>query len=112
NRWTMQLQAAWRFQFTRIPGVQTVIVDTLQTSGGKGATGIKRQQWSVTANPDGSAQEDYVLLCRIRNSETGGLLLGAAGVKQFGTEAAGRLLTDPDQLSAILRNLPAGWETK
>jgi hypothetical protein len=102
NRWTMQFQQAWRFQFARIPGVETVIVDTTD----------KRRQWSVAAKPDGSAQEDYVLLCRIRNSLTGGLLLAAAGVKQFGTEAAGRLLTDPDQLSAILRNLPSGWETK
>ena len=39
-------------------------------------------------------------------------MLAAAGVKQFGTEAAGRLLTDPDQLNAILRSLPSGWESK
>ena len=36
----------------------------------------------------------------------------AAGLKQFGTDAAGALLTDPDQLGAILRMLPAGWESK
>ena len=52
------------------------------------------------------------MLCRIRNSLTGGLTLVAAGLKQFGTEAAGRLLADPDQLGAILQKLPAGWETK
>ena len=39
-------------------------------------------------------------------------MLAAAGVKQFGTEAAGRRLTDPDQLNAILRSLPSGWESK
>jgi hypothetical protein len=36
----------------------------------------------------------------------------AAGLKQFGTEAAGRLLADPEQLGAILRKLPAGWESR
>jgi hypothetical protein len=43
---------------------------------------------------------------------TGGLLLVGAGLKQFGTEAAGRLLADPDQLGMILRKLPRGWEAK
>ena len=36
----------------------------------------------------------------------------AAGLKQFGAEAAGRLLADPEQLGAILRKLPAGWEKR
>jgi len=35
-----------------------------------------------------------------------------AGLKQFGTEAAGRLLADPEQLGAILAKLPANWESK
>ena len=43
---------------------------------------------------------------------TGGFLIVAAGIKQFGTEAAGRLLTDPAQLSAVLAKLPRGWEEK
>jgi hypothetical protein len=40
------------------------------------------------------------------------LLLISAGIKQFGTEAAGRLLTEPSQLGAILNRLPKGWEDK
>jgi hypothetical protein len=35
-----------------------------------------------------------------------------AGVKQFGTEAGGRLVTDPDQLALVLRNLKPGWENR
>jgi hypothetical protein len=34
-----------------------------------------------------------------------------AGLKGFGTEAAGRLLVDAGQLGNILGKLPAGWET-
>jgi hypothetical protein len=66
----------------------------------------------VPRSEDGSAAEDYFLLSRIRNSYTGGLLLVAAGLKQFGTEAAGRLLVDADSLGSILRKLPEGWENK
>lgn len=102
NRWTMELQQSWRFRFTRNREFRTVIADT-QKAG---------QVWSIPAKEDGSSPEDYIPLGRIRNSFTGGLTLVAAGLKQFGTEAAGRLLADPDQLGQILRKLPPGWEAK
>ena len=102
NRWTMELQQSWRFRFRRNAEFRTVIADT-QTPG---------QVWSIPARDDGSSPEDYILVGRIRNSFTGGLTLVAAGLKQFGTEAAGRLLADPEQLGPILRKLPQGWEIR
>jgi hypothetical protein len=108
NRWTLELSQSWRFQFARNPNLETVIVDTMDTS----APPESRRSWRVEAHQDGSAPEDYLLICRIRNSVTGGFLIVAAGVKQFGTEASGRLLTDPLQLSAVLAKLPRGWEEK
>ncbi len=101
NRWTVEMQQAWRFRFQYQPGTRTVIVDTAQ-----------QRDWSITSKDDGSAPEDYLLVSRIRSSQTGGLILVAAGLKQFGTEAAGRLLADPDQLGPILHQLPKGWEAK
>ena len=105
NRWTMEMQQSWRFRFTWTPGTRTVIVDTQ-------APAESGRQWSIIAKDDGSAPEDYILVCRIHSPSTGGWLMVAAGLKQFGTEAAGRLLADPEQLGAILRKLPAGWEAK
>ncbi|HLK68382.1 MAG TPA: hypothetical protein VKU19_33345 [Bryobacteraceae bacterium] len=101
NRWTMELQQGWRFRFKYTPEMKTVIADTQG----------ERQEWAIPAKEDGSAPEDYMLVCRIRNSFTGGTLMVAAGLKQFGTEAAGRLLADPEQLGVILRQLPARWES-
>ncbi len=105
NRWTMEMQQAWRYRFGWTLGTRTVILDT-QASSAPG------RQWSITAQDDGSAPEDYLLVCRIHSSSTGGWLVVGAGLKQFGTEAAGRLLADPEQLGAILRTLPTGWESK
>ena len=102
NRWTVQLQSAWRYQFTRDPSNRsTYIADTLTS-----------KTWAIASKEDGSTPEDYMLICRIRDSETSGLILAAAGLKQFGTEAAAHLLTDPEQLGAVLRQLPAGWDAK
>ena len=105
NRWTMEMQQTWRFRFSWTPGTRTVIVDTQ-------APPESGRQWSIVAQDDGSAPEDYILVCRVRSQSTGGWLMVGAGLKQFGTEAAGRLLADPEQLGAILRKLPAGWEAK
>lgn len=112
NRWTMEMQKTWRFQFRRSAGVRNVIVDTMDESGTKPAAPANQRQWSLPIRVDGSAQEDYILLCRIPNSFTGGMMLVTAGMRQFGTEAGGRLLTDRTQLSPVLAKLPAGWETR
>jgi hypothetical protein len=88
-----------------------VILDT-QDAAARKAGGEAVRQWSIVAQDDGSAPEDFILVCRIHSPSTGGWLLVGAGLKQFGTEAAGRLLADPEQLGAILRKLPVGWESK
>ncbi len=108
NHWTMEFQPGWRFQFTFHPASSSVIVDTAD----KPAPGEAQRQWSVPAKGDGSATEDYVLICRLKNASTGGFIVVVAGVKQFGTEAAGRVVTDPDQLALVVHDLPAGWENK
>lgn len=112
NRWTMELQQSWRFQFGRTPAAKTIIVDTMNPSGAQSMAPPNRREWSIPAAQEGAPQEDYILVCRIRNSLTGGLTLVAAGLKQAGTEAGGRLLADPVQLGAILRKLPSGWESR
>jgi hypothetical protein len=112
NRWTLELSQAWRFQFAQTAGLETVIVDTAVSSSDTRVPPEARRRWRLGWHPDGSTPEDYILICRIRNSITGGFVIVAAGIKQFGTEAAGRLLTDPAQLSAVLAKLPRGWEDK
>jgi hypothetical protein len=103
NRWTMELGQNWRFQFRWTGDHVPAIVD-MQAS--------TPRQWTTPSKDDGSTPEDYSLIARIRNSPTGGFLIVSAGIKQFGTEAAGRLLADPAELGAILNNLPSGWEDR
>ena len=105
NRWSMEMEKPWRFQFARNADFLNMIVDTYQAEP-------NRREWTIPAKQDGSSPEDYMLLCRVHSPLTGAPLLLAAGLKQFGTEAAGALLSDPERFGAILRRLPSGWETK
>lgn len=102
NRWTVEFQSNWRFRFLRRDDMRVVIEDTQKPGA----------EWSIDSKDDGSSAEDYIMISRIRNSVTGGVLLVGAGLKQFGTEAAGHLMTDEVHLGAILRKLPEGWESK
>jgi hypothetical protein len=105
NRWTMELEKSWRFRFVRTDGFVNMIVDTSRA-------GPERQAWRIPTREDGSSPEDYMLVCRVRSAYTGAPVLVVAGLKQFGTEAAGAVLADPERLGAMLRRLPVGWETK
>ncbi len=103
NHWTMELGQTWRFQFRWTKDHVAAFVDTQAGS---------YREWTVPASDDGSIAEDYSLIARVPNSPTGGLVIVSAGIKQFGTEAAGRLLAEPTDLGAILNKLPKGWEDR
>jgi hypothetical protein len=100
NRWTMELGQKWRFRFDRQER-GNLIVDTAGS-----------RVWAVPHREDGAAQEDYLLISRVPHSSIGKLLIVAAGIKQFGTEAAGHLLSEPVALDSILSKMPAGWADK
>ncbi len=56
--------------------------------------------------------EDYAVISRAFDPETRSMLILVSGCMQYGTEAAARLITSPDQLSAALRGAPKDWQQK
>jgi hypothetical protein len=103
NRWTMELSQNWPFQFEWTDRQDAAIRDTSLPTA---------RRWIVVSSGNGLTPDDYSLICRVRDSPTGGLLVVAAGLKQFGTEAAGRIITDPEAFGAILEKLPPGWHER
>ncbi len=100
NRWTLQFTQKLRFRFGRTPEGRPLIIEGSQSA----------RIWSVSGTPDDGS--DYLLLSRLSNSSSGNPIVIAAGLKQFGTEAAGRLLASPAQLGAVLQGLPETWPEK
>jgi hypothetical protein len=69
------------------------------------------RDWSWATNQsrenNGSAHtpvlQDYALISRIRNSETGHVVVVIGGLYTYGTQSAGEFLTDPRLMQAISR---------
>ncbi len=99
NRWALEMTKSMRFRFD-LEGEKYGIRDTHDG-----------RFWSLSKRADGRSTEDYVLICRLPHSETGGFMMIGAGINMTGTEEAGRILADPESLSPILRKLPKGWES-
>jgi hypothetical protein len=102
NRWTLELGTQFHFRFNRSPERRPLIEET-------GTGNI----WRLPAEAaDGGTDEDFVLITRVLNSPTRQPFVVLAGLKQTGTEAAGRAITDAGQWAAIAKRLPSGWQKK
>lgn len=99
NRWTLQLTEDFRF--------------TLADRGGAPQI-LDRKTGTVWAlkdlQPDGRTSEDYVIVSRIFHPKTGRLVVGLAGITQYGTQAAGEFVTDEEILGEAILKAPRGWE--
>jgi hypothetical protein len=103
NRWAVEITQKFRYHFSLVDGNKPSIVDS--------STGQRR--WSLDDKTDnGRANEDYILICRLPHSESGGFVILGAGLTQYGTGEAGRILSDPAALSGLLKQLPANWESQ
>jgi hypothetical protein len=101
NRWTAELTKHFRFQFAYCAD-KPCINDT--QSG---------RRWTLaTKTDDGRSTEDYIVLCRLPHSQTNGFVVVCAGLNTYGTEEAGRILTEPESLTPILRKVPTGWASR
>jgi hypothetical protein len=62
--------------------------------------------------PEHHTDEDYAVISRAFDPETHSMLVLVSGCMQYGTEAAARLITNPEQLAAALHGAPKGWQNK
>ncbi|MFZ0620113.1 MAG: hypothetical protein WBF14_09355 [Candidatus Acidiferrales bacterium] len=62
--------------------------------------------------PESHTDEDYAVISRAFDAETHAMLILISGCMQYGTEAAARLITDPELLSAALQGAPKDWQKK
>ena len=102
NQWTIRAARDLRFYFAQIEGQQFVI----DRSDGK--------RWAVDPFTDPRNLTDYVIVARVfpAKSESGELVIIAAGVTQYGAVTASEFLTQPGHFERALKNAPPDWDQK
>jgi hypothetical protein len=78
----------------------------IQESGGT------RRGWSERLDANRANGEDYAIVARLLNSETGNPVIIVAGVTSFGTRAAGQFVTNAEALKAFTATAPKDWANK
>jgi hypothetical protein len=98
NAWTMQTTNDLRFVFDKHPTIRDRSDNRLYTL--------------PNMTPDGRTPEDYAIVSRVFDSNTGELLIVAAGITQYGSRAAGEFLTSPQLLAALAAESSGDWPKK
>jgi hypothetical protein len=73
----------------------------------------KRTEWALANLPrDRRTNEDYAIVSRMFHPDTHAMLVEIAGITQYGTDAAGDLVTNPDLMTEAVQDAPPGWQNK
>jgi hypothetical protein len=77
----------------------------IRESGGQG------NQWTTHPGADGR-NEDYAIVARLRDAQTGNPIVIVAGITSAGTRAAAEFVTNSNEMNKLNANAPTGWEKK
>jgi hypothetical protein len=72
--------------------------------------GLSGKRWRSKTDSNGKATEDYAVVTRLLNSTTGQFVVVVAGIKSYGTQAAGEFVSNPEYLKSALQTASPGWE--
>jgi hypothetical protein len=98
NAWTLNVTNPLRFTFAS----GDTIRDRFDAS----------HFWKVGVGPHGSTTDDYAIVSRILSTDRRETIMTAAGIGEYGTQAASEFLSSPQKIADFARNAPAGWDKK
>ncbi len=101
NEWSLRLTRQLRYSLAMDPDQHLIYIrDAKNPSSRLWSWGTNQPREPVTGANSPKLQ-DFALISRIRDSETGHVVVVVGGLYTYGTEAAGEFLTNPDLLQAI-----------
>ena len=96
NEWSLRLTRQLRYSLAMDPDQHLIYIrDAKNPSSRSWSWGTNQPREPVTGANSPKLQ-DFALISRIRDSETGHVVVVIGGLYTYGTEAAGEFLTDPE----------------
>jgi hypothetical protein len=103
NEWSLRLTGPLRYSLAMDPDKHLIYIRDAKTPASRNWSWGTNQPKEPMVGANSPKVEDYALISRIRDSETGHAVVIIGGLYTYGTEAAGEFLADPNLMQAILR---------
>jgi hypothetical protein len=103
NEWSLRLTHPLRYSLALDAENHLVYIKDVKNPSSRTWSWRTDQPTDHHVGPGSPVLKDYALISRIRNSETGHVVVVIGGLYTYGTEAAGEFLTDPQLIQAIAK---------
>jgi hypothetical protein len=105
NDWTERLISNLRFTVGQDPQRRVMMIRDRDNPA--------NVNWNIDyMKPYLDITKDYALILRMKDPKTDQVVVVAAGLSVFGTAAAGKFLTDPDDMKELAAIAPRDWGSK
>ncbi len=101
NEWSLRLTRQLRFSLAMDPEQHLIYIRDAKNPASRSWSWATNQPRVPLTGANSPKLEDFALISRIRDSETGHVVVVIGGLYTYGTETAGEFLTDPGLLQAI-----------
>jgi hypothetical protein len=101
NEWSLRLTHQLRFSLALDADRHLIYIKDAKNPASRSWSWGTNQPRDRVVGARSPVQQDYALISRIRNSETGHVVVVVGGLYTYGTQAAGEFLTDRQLMQAI-----------
>jgi hypothetical protein len=103
NEWSLRLTRQLRYSLALDADKHLIYIRDAKNPASRSWSWGTNQPRDHIVGADSPKLQDFALISRIRDSETGHVVVVIGGLYTYGTQAAGEFLTDPDLMQAIAK---------
>jgi hypothetical protein len=103
NEWSLRLTHQLRYSLALDADKHLIYIRDAKNPNSRSWSWGTNQPRTRVGGPHSPALQDFALISRSRNSETGHVVVVVGGLYTYGTQAAGEFLTDPQLMQAIAK---------
>jgi hypothetical protein len=105
NEWSLRLTRQLRYSLAMDADKHLIYIRDAKNPGSRNWSWATNQSPEPMTGVNSPKIQDFALISRIRDSETGHVVVVIGGLYTYGTEAAGEFLTNPEVMKAIAGRL-------
>jgi hypothetical protein len=106
NEWSLRLTHQLRFSLALDPDRHLIYIRDSKDPSSRNWSQLTADTIEQQLSQAGPTHRDFALISRIWNAETGHVIVVIGGLYAYGTEAAGKFVTDPRMMRTIAQQVP------